>query len=89
MALEQDIANLVQAANDLTGVVDNKIQLINSELDAKKQEVDVFITNQALRTKHSFSEFLLLAKLTQGNCQLHGMMYLSNHTAPWFGLLSA
>ncbi|WDE02074.1 hypothetical protein [Thalassomonas actiniarum] len=32
MALEQDIADLVQASNNLTGVVDNKIQLIDQKV---------------------------------------------------------
>lgn len=37
MALEQDIAELVTASNNLTQVVDDKIQQIDSKLSQKKQ----------------------------------------------------
>jgi len=44
MALEQDIADLVQASNNLTTVVDGKIQNIDQRVAVKEQQVDQFIT---------------------------------------------
>ena len=46
MALEQDIANLITASNDLTQVVDNKIQAIDKQIAVKEKEVDDFISQQ-------------------------------------------
>ena len=43
MALEQDIANLVQAANGLTQVVDGKIQQIDQQVAVKEAQVDQFL----------------------------------------------
>ena len=47
MALEQDIAELVQASNNLTGVVDNKIQVINQQVSEAQSQFQ-----QWLDTRH-------------------------------------
>ena len=47
MALEQDIANLVQAANGLTQVVDGKIQQIDQQVAVKEAQVDDAIASLA------------------------------------------
>lgn len=43
MALEQDIAKLIEASNDLTTIVDNKIQDIDSKVLSAKSTVDGYI----------------------------------------------
>ena len=48
MSLEQDIGALVEASNQLTRVVDNKIQDIDNQLDAKA-EVDEFIAQENVK----------------------------------------
>ena len=49
MALEQDIADLISASNELTTVVDNKIQAIDGKLAASlkesKDKTDSYIRN--------------------------------------------
>ena len=45
MALEEDIANLVQAADNLIGVVDNKIQDIDQHIAVKESEVNAYLAN--------------------------------------------
>ncbi|WDE04686.1 hypothetical protein SG34_025710 [Thalassomonas viridans] len=45
MALEQDIAELVQASNNLTGVVDNKMQSIDARIASKEAEVDNYLAS--------------------------------------------
>ncbi|MFC0119033.1 hypothetical protein ACFFK7_14070 [Pseudoalteromonas xiamenensis] len=40
MALEQDIANLIDASNNLTTIVDNKIQSIDARVIKQAQEVE-------------------------------------------------
>ncbi|AOT09367.1 hypothetical protein [Pseudoalteromonas luteoviolacea] len=60
MSLEQDIANVVSAAEQLTGIVDTKIEDINntvngkvaemnSQVAVKKNEIDTAITQQVQR----------------------------------------
>ncbi|RJE78162.1 hypothetical protein CWB96_01845 [Pseudoalteromonas citrea] len=44
MALEQDIAKLIEASNDLTTIVDNKIQDIDSKVLSAKSTVDGYIS---------------------------------------------
>ncbi|KJY85615.1 hypothetical protein CWB89_14105 [Pseudoalteromonas piscicida] len=64
MALEQDIAKLIEASNDLTATVDNKIQDITAKLDAKRAEVDARLQakEQAVDAKiTSFQRALPLA----------------------------
>jgi len=46
MALEQDIAELVTASNNLTQVVDNKIQNINSEVVHAKNKFDNWLNTR-------------------------------------------
>jgi len=43
MPIEQDIAELVQASNNLTGVVDGKVQEIDSKVLDAKQKMNSFI----------------------------------------------
>ncbi|MBQ4851007.1 hypothetical protein [Pseudoalteromonas sp. MMG012] len=43
MALEQDIAKLIEASNDLTSIVDNKIQDIDNKVLSAKSTVDGYI----------------------------------------------
>ncbi|WMN59266.1 hypothetical protein NI389_13760 [Pseudoalteromonas xiamenensis] len=43
MALEQDIANLIDASNNLTTIVDNKIQSIDARVKEAKTQVDGYI----------------------------------------------
>ncbi|OHU87812.1 MULTISPECIES: hypothetical protein [Pseudoalteromonas] len=43
MALEQDIAKLIEASNDLTTVVDNKIVDIDAKVEQSKTKVDGYI----------------------------------------------
>ena len=44
MALEQDIADLIKSANQLTDTVDGKVQDITAHLNQKKQEIDTKLT---------------------------------------------
>ncbi|WP_462150857.1 hypothetical protein [Pseudoalteromonas xiamenensis] len=43
MALEQDIANLIDASNNLTTIVDNKIQSIDARVLEARKQVDGYI----------------------------------------------
>ncbi|MBD1582494.1 hypothetical protein [Pseudoalteromonas sp. S16_S37] len=45
MALEQDIAKLIEASNDLTTIVDNKITDIDAKVASKSSEIDSLITS--------------------------------------------
>lgn len=57
MALEQDIANLIEASNDLTATVDNKIQDITAKLDAKRAEVDARLQAKELAVDAKIASF--------------------------------
>lgn len=59
MALEQDIANLIQSTDALTAVVDNKAQQLDSQMAAfeariakKEQDVDEFIQEAMPETRY-------------------------------------
>ncbi|WP_241651747.1 hypothetical protein [Pseudoalteromonas sp. PS5] len=59
MALEQDIANLIQSTDALTAVVDSKAQQLDSQMAAfdariakKEQDVDEFIQEAMPETRY-------------------------------------
>ena len=52
MTIEQNIAELVQASNNLTGVVDGKIQEIDSKVVESKTKVDDFIASARGELSH-------------------------------------
>ena len=59
MALEQDIANLVESTNQLTSVIDNKAKTIDakmaqldSRVAAKEAQVDQFIQDATPETRY-------------------------------------
>ncbi|SGY86608.1 hypothetical protein [Moritella viscosa] len=62
MAIEQDIAELVQASNNLTGVVDGKIQDIDKKVSLAEKTIESYIAE----AKNSFPFFNLFnnAKLS-------------------------
>lgn len=45
MSLEQQVANLVEASNNLTGTVNTKISEIDHEVEEAKKEMDQFVAN--------------------------------------------
>jgi hypothetical protein len=59
MALEQDIANLVEATNKLTQTVDEKMQLIDQRVEAAEQTIDdtVDLTGMMDARLQSYEDF--------------------------------
>ncbi|TMO67473.1 hypothetical protein [Pseudoalteromonas aurantia] len=60
MALEQDIAKLIEASNDLTTIVDNKIQDIDSKVQAKRNEVDNLISTTNTKVDNKLSSLSII-----------------------------
>ncbi|MBQ4844916.1 hypothetical protein [Pseudoalteromonas sp. MMG005] len=97
MALEQDIADLIKSANQLTDTVDGKVQDITAHLNQKKQEIDTKLTakEQAVDAKiASFQKALPLgpnmlsdtkhfAYINAGQPEGTAVDVLQSHAAPW------
>ena len=56
MALDDDIASVVEESRKLTNTVEKYTGQIRSELDTKKQEVDNYLENQLIRARTSAFE---------------------------------
>ena len=97
MALEQDIADLIKSANQLTDTVDGKVQDITAHLNQKKQEIDTKLTakEQAVDAKiASFQKALPLgpnmlsdtkhfAHINASQPEGTAVDVLQSHAAPW------
>ncbi len=72
MPIEQDITQLVQAADNLTTTVDNKIQAIDTRVDTAEQQLDGFIANA--RFDYPF------VRLTKNQASLTSLGFLDDYT---------
>ncbi|AZZ99109.1 hypothetical protein [Pseudoalteromonas sp. R3] len=66
MALEHDIASLVEASEALTSTVDNKIQSIDSAVSSKMTEVNNFVAQQKARVDSSLDDLRIIGDGTMG-----------------------
>ncbi|MCF6435205.1 hypothetical protein [Pseudoalteromonas sp. MMG022] len=78
MALEQDIAKLIEASNDLTTVVDNKIVDIDAKVASKSAEVDSLITNTNNKVDSKLDQLAVIGNGGYGSRAINVANFFTN-----------
>ncbi|MCO7190215.1 MULTISPECIES: hypothetical protein [unclassified Pseudoalteromonas] len=82
MALEHDIASLVEASEALTSTVDNKIQSIDSAVSSKMTEVNNFVAQQKARVDSSLDDLTVIGDGGKGTLSFGVANFFSSGTGP-------
>lgn len=91
MALEQDIAELVSASNNLTQAVDSKIQAINERVAVKEQEVNSFLLNARKDfplTPNTLSDTKHFEAIARDTALGTPVELFAAHSSPWGAYLN-
>ncbi|TMP35511.1 hypothetical protein [Pseudoalteromonas rubra] len=70
MALEHDIASLVEASEALTSTVDNKIQSIDSTVSSKMTEVNNFVAQQEAKIGGALDQLSIIGDESNGTLSI-------------------
>ncbi|CAM3965945.1 hypothetical protein [Pseudoalteromonas byunsanensis] len=80
MALEQDIAKLIEASNDLTTVVDNKIVDIDAKVASKSAEVDSLIASTNNKVDSKLNQLSVIGDGGYGSRAINVANFFTNDT---------
>ncbi|MCF2910091.1 hypothetical protein L1285_17390 [Pseudoalteromonas sp. DL2-H2.2] len=70
MALEHDIASLVEASEALASTVDNQIESINNTVSSKMTEVNNFVAQQKARVDSSLDDLTIIGDGERGTLSM-------------------
>ncbi|MCG7536506.1 hypothetical protein [Pseudoalteromonas sp. OOF1S-7] len=82
MALEHDIASLVEASESLTSTVDNKIQSIDSTVSSKMTEVNSFVAQQKARVDSSLDDLTVIGDGGKGTLSFGIAQFFTSGSGP-------